>query len=83
MRISALCIQKDIFPTPFSLCLSNAEETKRSGEFGRYHNTEVTFCASVNAVLFFSHCPIQSQNEIKTMLQVKDAACGERKRAYL
>lgn len=35
---------------------------------GRCHNTEVTFCAAVNVVLFFSYCPVQRQNEIKTML---------------
>lgn len=45
-------------------------QKKQKGQerFGRYHNTEVTFCAAVNVVLFFSYCPLQSQNEIKTTL---------------
>lgn len=89
MRISVLCIWKDIFPAPFSVFQM---QKKQEGQerFGRHHNMEVTFCAIVDVLLFFSYCFVHIKNEIKTMLMTREgqSLCWarwllERKHAYL
>lgn len=52
-----------------SLFLFQMQKKQKGQErFGRHHNTEVTFCAIVEVVLFFSYCPVRIKNEIKAML---------------
>lgn len=65
-------------------------QKKQKERLGRHCNTEVTFCAIVYVLLFFSYCLVRIKNEIKTMLMTREgqSLCWdrwlfERKHAYL
>lgn len=85
------CVYEKTHSPLLSLFLFQMQKKQKGQErFGRHHNTEVTFCAIVEVLLFFSYCLAHIRNEIKTMLMTRegqslcwDGWLFERKYVYL